>query len=482
MKEEGTRNRVISLLGGQMTARLLATALRFGLAVVIIQSCGVGTFGGYALILSLLLLSESLLDFGLADWVARSISASPDRTRSLLASMMRARLVLFPLAAVLLIGAAIAVSGESDLLGPALLGVVELIVYGGILYYRSLLKAAMRMDREAIAELCGLILSLPAYGWVVSNGGGVTELVACYLASRVGFLGFVAWLGKRDFVRPEVVESRPAAMLLREVGPLGVSMMLVAIHTTLDPVMVAAFLDPYSVGILAGCQRLLLLMLLLTVPISDLLLPILARFHGQGGASFAKGVALGASVFAFLSGGLFAGFHGGSEFLLGLLGSEMLEGNPLFRLLCAACLLRGLALISGPTLVAAGRLDLALKITALLVAVKVVLLVIALRMFGLIGAGYAMVAGEILNLLISMAVVRHVVERSVGLGRSLGLGLAAGLAAGLACLLPFDGSFAAGMLAGISYLVLCIMIGLLNRGFVEEFLAMVKTHGSEEAP
>lgn len=310
----------------------------------------------------------------------------------------------------------------------------------------------------------------------------MTELVACYLASRVGFLGFVAWLGKRDFVRPEVVESRPAAMLLREVGPLGVSMMLVAIHTTLDPVMVAAFLDPYSVGILAGCQRLLLLMLLLTVPISDLLLPILARFHGQGGASFAKGVALGASVFAFLSGGLFAGFHGGSEFLLGLLGSEMLEGNPLFRLLCAACLLRGLALISGPTLVAAGRLDLALKITGLLVAVKVVLLVIALRMFGLIGAGYAMVAGEILNLLISMAVVRHVVERSVGLGRSLGLGLAAGLAAGLACLLPFDGSFAAGMLAGISYLVLCIMIGLLNRGFVEEFLAMVKTHGSEEAP
>src|SRR5580765_8839691 len=85
--------RAVKNVGSQVGGRLFLTVARFGVAAFIVRRSGIDAFGEYALILSLLLIAEWLVDFGMTDVAVRAICQDPRHERRLLRSLFTAKLI-----------------------------------------------------------------------------------------------------------------------------------------------------------------------------------------------------------------------------------------------------------------------------------------------------------------------------------------------------------------------------------------------------
>ena len=150
--------RIIRNAGSQMLGRVFLTGSRFLIAVMIVRELGVSVFGAYALTLSLLLVAECMLDFGMTDWSVRCIARDSSITNKLLGLLMRAKGILFILSGSLLSGWMLLGAYPEVHAFEGLWILVALAGYGAVLMVRVLLKSQLRMHLESIAESIAVFL------------------------------------------------------------------------------------------------------------------------------------------------------------------------------------------------------------------------------------------------------------------------------------------------------------------------------------
>lgn len=446
----------------QMAGRLLITACRFLIAILIVRLLGAETFGQYALVLSLLLIGDCLVDFGLTDLMVRRLCQQASPSGNILRHLVPARLITVLFAMSLILGWMLLNGYPRSLLQAGLLGGLELVAYAFVVLFRTLFKSLLLMEREILAELVSVLLSLPLFWLVARTGAGVLGLIGCYVLSRLVFALLVFLFGRRELwrLRTGPVTSTTSQTLL-EAAPLGLSALTVSLYLAMDPILLASLVDLRSVGLYAGCERFLNLLVLLIFPVADSLFPVLSRLHGKDPARFKARLEEALRAVAFLSAGGYCAFFAGAPLLLGLMGEEFLNAVTLLQVMAMATFLKGLASIMGPVIITSGGIRVSFWLTAFAVSVKVGLLLFLVPRFGIMGAAAANIGAESLNLVLTTWVARRRIGFWINWGPALLAALLAGLVVLLLTRLELPGHLSPLLVALSSYFLLALGSGLL---------------------
>ncbi len=472
---ESGPGRILVNAVSQMGGRLILTGLRFLIVVVITNTAGAGAFGDYSLLLSLLVFADFLVDFGMTDVAVRSLSQDPGRKGVILAGLIRSKVLLLVAAGAGLAGALLALKGPSHLLAEGLAALPAVVSYAGVLVFRAVLKSRWRMQREVLAEVAGVLGALPLYWLAAKSGGSVAVLIGCYSLSRLLSLG-VLLAGSRAELGPvawdgAVEESRALA---RQASPLGASLLLVCLYDALDPIVLSQFRSAEEIGWFSGAMRFVALLAMFIYPVADSALPLLAARWKDARAAFRETLATTIRWVALLAGGGFCLLLGASDFLIGLLGREMLPAADVLRVLAFATVGRSLMSVIPPVLIAAGGIRYALWLAVFGVLGKAVVLLWLVPRHGALGAAFANVLGEGLSLLAASLVVRRLTGFPVPWGPVFLAAPACAVALGAVGWLGLLGGLGGGLLAGAGYALIAGATGLVPRDQVREMLARLR--------
>lgn len=459
----------------QMGGRVVLTGLRFLIVVIITNQAGAGVFGEYALLFSLLLFADVLVDFGMTDVVVRTLSREPPRQAALLGGLLRAKLVLTASAVCCLLGSLIALGYSWPIVAGGLAAIPAVASYGGVLVFRAVLKSTFRMQREVLAEIVGVALAIPLF-WVMARPGAtVAELVACHSLSRLVLLA-ILWsgsrrlLGKIDFG----TATTEARELARWSYPLGVSLLLVCVYDALDPVILSQYHPSREIGLFSAPMRFIALVSMVAFPVADSALPLMGSYWKESRERFRGTVETTLRLVTLVAGLGFCVFFSSAEFLLGLLGPEMASAAGVLRILAFVAVGRTLMSVVPPVIIAAGGIRHALWLAAGGVLGKLVALSLLVPAHGALGAALANVIGEVLSLLVSSWLIRYLVGFQLPWQPLVVAVPVAAFAVGAAWWLGWHGSFLGGLISGFLFLVLAIATGIVPAARALELAAMVR--------
>jgi len=410
--DQQVTKRIFRNASSQMVGRLMITLCRFVIAMIIVRNLGVETYGKYALVLSLLLVGDCLVDFGMTDFTVRMLCREPEKWYGFLRSFCQAKGILTVVASLILLFWMIANSYDKDILLAGLIGLIELALFGVILFYRTVFKSLLLMEREVVSELVSVCVFLPLFYYGGKAGWGVTGLIGCYVGARAFFMGLMVTTGRVELWRlkapatAQVTTPESTSRAILKASPLGFSSLLVILYMALDPILLASLVDLESVGLFAGSERFLNLMILAIYPVADSLFPVLSGYFGKDPQRFQKRMNEAVRVIVILAGGGFCVFYCGAGFFLGLMGPEMLAGTTLFQAMSATFFLKALASIMGPVIISSGGIRISLWLTLFSVIIKICLVFVFVPRMGILGIPVVNALTEVLNLVFTNIVVR----------------------------------------------------------------------------
>lgn len=448
----------------QMVGRLMLTGLRFLVILIIVKHAGVSAFGEYALILTVLLCAEVLVDFGMTDVAVRGLAQAPERAARIFGGLLRAKLLLSVLAAIGLLAILLLLDYPPRILAAGAAAVPAVLAHAGVLVFRATLKANLRMDLEVLAELAATLLVIPLF-WIVSrHGAGPLELIACYSLLRLGVLLSLFCIA-RKWLRAGFRGggAGEAWSLGRQSYPVGVALLVVCSYDALDPILLSKLHDAEQVGWFAGSMRFMTLLTMTLHPVADTALPLLAAGWRESQARFRAILERTFRMLAFLAGGGFCVYLASTAALLGLMGPEMAGAASTFQLLCWVALGRSMMAIMSPLIIVTGGMRQALGITVLGIVLKIALLLLLVPSHGAPGAAIANMAGEITSIVLASLLVRRLMGFSLQWGILLRILPAVGGALLLCWIAGVWGTWWGGFLAGSSYVGLAALAGALPR-------------------
>lgn len=460
----------------QMAGRVFLSLARLGVAAIVVRCAGAERFGEYALVLSFLLIAEWLVDFGMTEIGVRDICRDPARRAPVLRALVLSRAAQAALAALLLPALLFILDYPPPVVRAGVVGAAAVLCYAGALAYRALFRVEMKMGRDVLAEVLGVVVMIPLTWYAAANGGGVDALIACYAVSRAVFLAAAVFLGRGGIsLAPAPAARADALKIFRDAAPLGLIGLLVCAYDNLSTVLLAALADMQSVAHFAGALRFVLPVVILIQAIGAAVYPALAAGWktDRPGFTGTQQAALDSAV--LIAAGFFCVLNAAAEFLMRLLGPEMEAGASVLRLLSWTVLARSVTTIMSPLIIIAGGQSRAFRWTLLSVLCNLALLLWLIPRYGIAGAAAAYIVTEFL---VSMAPIVWLGQSMTGI-RLRWLPACKLMLAALAALwashtLAGHGSAGAGMLAFVCYLLFAAIAGALPLRALRRMLAGVK--------
>ncbi len=395
----------------QTGGRLLLTLVRFGIAVLIVRYLGIDRFGEYSLILSLLLVTEWIVDFGLTDVAVRAMCQDPARERPLLRALAAAKAIQVVVGFAFFIGVLLAMRYPASILRSGVVAGTEVLFYGGILVYRSMFKARLAMERDVMAEVAGALVMIPLIWLACLQDAGLEVLVACYVLSRAVSFGAAAAMGHRSCsLDPRGAAAADVRWAFKAALPLGLAGLLVALYNAMDLIMLSKLADVRSVGLFSAALRLIWPVLIVVEAIGASVFPVLSSFWQRRMDDFRLTLQRALDAVILAAAGAFCLFQVGSEFLLGLIGPEMVEAAGILKLLACAVVARAVTGILAPLVIVTGRQHHALWLTVIGPTSKAALLVWLIPKYGALGAAYTwLVTDVVVGLVPTLLVTQHLI-------------------------------------------------------------------------
>jgi O-antigen/teichoic acid export membrane protein len=354
-----------------------------------------------------------------------------------------------------------------DIIAAGAIGALGLLFYAGVQVYRTVFRVRMTMDRDVLAESGGLLIMVPLTWAACHADAGLAVLVGCYTLSRVVFLVLAVWLGRRDLPAGALALARAARpdliALARRAAPLGVAGLLVAVYDSLAVVALSKFADLHAVAQYAAATRYVYPVIIIVQSLNSAFYPPLAAAWRPAPSRFAELQQSALTLSVLVGGGMFVAIHAGAPFLMGLMGPEIGAAADVLRLMAWVVLARSVTTAMSPLIVIAGQQGKVLWITASAVLLQMVALFVLVPRFGLYGAVDAFLAIE---LALGVIPVSFIGQRVTGVRLRAGpparLVACAIAAVAAVTVLPFAGSLAAAILAGLLYAVLALACGAVS--------------------
>lgn len=376
---------------------------------LVARHLGVERFGAYALVLSIVPLLATLVDFGIGTTAVREIARRPDDAGRIVSTALTVVAAAAAAGALLVLLAVPLSPYGADVRGALAIAAAALfaLVLGsvpGIVF-----QSTLRLERQALVDLTSGVMTLVLVVAVIAAGGGLHAIVAAWAAAVAAAvaLGYVLALRLLPF-RPRF--ERPlAGALVRQALPIGLAFIASAVHFRIDAVLLSLMQPIEDVGVYGAAFRFLEHSLYAPLLFMSTLFPILAGFVAradprlegtiQRAFTFLLLLALPAAVGTVLLAGPLVAL---------LVGSGYEEAATTLRILAVAVLFAFLNPLFTNILVAADLQARMLAATLLAIVVNVVLNLVLIPAYTYNGAAVATVISEAVAVsLVAFWAVRH---------------------------------------------------------------------------
>jgi O-antigen/teichoic acid export membrane protein len=447
----------------QIAGRLLLSLGRLVAALLIVRNLGAAQFGAYALVVWFVGLFEWLADFGQTDIAVRDICQQPEREAVILRALAGLKALQGLSLFLLLPGVLYMLDYPWEIVRAALIGGIGLPFYAAVQVFRTRLKVVMRMERDVLAELGGLLVMLPLTWYACIRGAGVEVLVACYMASRVTFLFLVILLGRFSLPADGRLRAAEALALLRQAAPLGMAGLLVSLYDGLALLVLSKMADLSAVAQYVAATRYVFPVIIVVQSLNSAFYAPLSASWKRSPAQFAQlqQTVLESSI--LVGGAIFCGVYASAGFLMSLIGSSIGEAAGLLRLLSWVVLARTVTTAMSPLIVIGGAQNKVLWITICAILLQVVALLELVPGHGATGAAIGYLTIEIALGVIPVSVIgQQVTGVRLHWSAPVKLLVAAAIVILLCGLLPFAGTLASGALAVALYLAFAVVSGAVS--------------------
>jgi O-antigen/teichoic acid export membrane protein len=261
----------------QMAGLAVGTLLGFVTFLAVTRGLGPEAFGDLTAAAVFLLFPVALADIGLATGVLREISVAPERTEYVL----RASLPLRLLAAVALLGAALAISLAlpfTDRAQTAIwLGAIGSFFTLLTLTLQPLFQTRLQMHIPVAAMLAGRALTLGLILVAFATDRGFTEVVLAYVVGAGLTLAVVAAAAARQISLRPVFATDYLATLVRHSLAIGIATGLFLCYYRIDTVLVALFRDSREAGLYGAAFKFVEIVEIVVAAIGVSVFPSFAR-------------------------------------------------------------------------------------------------------------------------------------------------------------------------------------------------------------
>jgi O-antigen/teichoic acid export membrane protein len=411
--EAGTRQALVRI--GRMGvlfmgSNLVRGAAAFVTSLVIARTLGPDTFGRWTLCVTWASMLTFLLDLGFGVLLTRDVAAGTARAGAMVGGALAARMTLFvPVATLFLATApALGLRGEAaSVLWTVLLLAASGMAYGAVAAVFRAWPATL--TAIVIVEVTGALLQLGGTWWVTRQHGGVSALLLLASAVQIAQISAAAllWRVVADagpvFERPSL---RSAVSLVRRAFPFTLAGLVANVQERLAPLMLGRLSGIGEVALFGAAWRIGSIVRMLPQAMFGGALPVLAATARQEGSEnvafrFERVLSISAGI-AATGLAVFAG-----PVLRLTYGADYAPGA--LTLIWVAIGLWPFLINSARkvSLYAVGQERLAVRWSAVALAIQVVACVLLIPRYGSAGAALAMAVGEVAVWWPLRAVVTH---------------------------------------------------------------------------
>jgi O-antigen/teichoic acid export membrane protein len=460
----------------QTAARTVTALSKYVGYIMIVRFFGPERFGEFSLILTLLVVAETVLDFGYGDIMTRELCLHPAQRSRLLIVLNTTKTLQIPVAYALLVVLLIALAYPAHITEAALVGGIELIFFGGILVYRTIFKTDLKMERDALADILGTCAFLILLALVCYRRAGLFWIYAAFVAGRFVYFAALHMVGRKEFN----VLSTPGDM--REVGarfvtalPFGLCLFTAVLFNSQDMVMLSKMDTLRSVGLYSVAYRFVYPIIAIAVALMSALFPILSSYWGRHMDKLAALYQQGLNTTIVIAGAVFCGIEPSARFLTGLWGPEAVEATLALQILGAAIVVLYISSTVGPMFIVIGRRWLALAFGCFGVLLNFTLNLILIPRYSYIGAAVATILTE----LCLMCPAFWVVQRAIGHRLQWWIVIRVLICCAFSLAIVYEsglwGTFWAGALSVLLYGAAALLTKTLRPAQLQAFLQGMKT-------
>lgn len=366
---------------------------------------GYESYGAFQAMLNLGMIFQILLDFGLTQYTSKEIAADNNRIAELFSSMFWTRILLSVVYMIIVLSIALLIGYETAQI-PLLVAILGILVFNSMLAFLRSNVAALHyfkldgvlavIDRLLMIVLCGSLLVLPQFAGSFKIEWFVYSQIACYATAVV--IAFMVLIKispvaihfsfKPQIIKKVVIESAPFALLV----------FLMSIYMRSDSVMIERLCGSegkWQAGIYASAFRLLDVANIFGIMFAGMLMPIFSRMFAQQ-ENIAPTVRTSVNIMMPLSfvAAITAMFFG-NELMQFLYHKASTVGDgKLFALLIWSFPAYCLMYIYSTLLTAKGKIHLLNKISAIIVAINLLLHYVLISQYQAVGAAITVLLCE----------------------------------------------------------------------------------------
>lgn len=439
---------------------------------IIVRAFGAETYGEYALLVAILTMSEWIVDFGTTDVFVRDICREPEREGALMRVLAAAKLLQVPAALALMAIILFALQYPARIVEAGLIGALSLAFFGATLLYRVAFRVHLVMEREMAAELLSVLVMIALVTVAAGAHGGLAGLLACVVISRAAYLAFSFAFGSRYF-RLEVsgVDWPAVRAGLRPSMTIGAAGLLLVVYEALDVVLLSRMAATADVAYYSGAQKFAWPLLMALSAVGTTFYSVIASHWPHSRAQFEAACQRAFDTVVLLAAIPLCSILAGAEFFMGLLGPGLVPAAPALRLLALLCVAKAISMTVGPVLYIVHAQSLLLRLVALALGLKAVLVLAVAPGFGFMGAAAVGLALEV----VFAGVTVHLAWKRTGYrvqwGSALRAGFIVAVSAG-AALVAVSSSLVSALLAPVLCIALMFAAGLVSRASLRTLLAM----------
>jgi O-antigen/teichoic acid export membrane protein len=453
----------------RLASYVLTVALSILSAALLTRHLGVGRFGDYTTVLSLVGVLSAVTDAGMSTVGQREFAVREGAERAeLMRDLLGLRIVLTAIGVLLVAIFAVAADYDAALLTGAILaglGTIALVVQHT---HTIPLAAALRLGTLSTLDLVRQVLSVAAIVALVLVGAGVLPLLAVALAVNLVLIPPTAALARHQISLRFALRPRRWAALLRLTVSFSLAAAVGTIYIYTAQILTSLVSTPHQSGLFAASFRVFVVVAAVPGLLVGGALPLLARAARDDRERLSYSLERIFQVSLILGVAAALGMLGGAHFVI-----EVVAG-PKFDGATEVLQLQGIALVFSFVLAGWGYALLSLKLYKGVLLTNLAAFIVSCALTALLassdgarGAAIATICGEGVLAAGSLLALAHGrPEMWPRLGSVLKVALAAVPAAAIA-LLPDLSSLARALLALLAYGLLIVLLRAVPRELVE---------------
>jgi O-antigen/teichoic acid export membrane protein len=399
-----------SALAGRIAGALIGV-VTFG---VLARSIGADGLGQYRTVLTMLLFTGVLFDFGLYSITLRELARESGDEPRILGNAAALRIFATVCAVAFLLLVLFLADYDPTVRAGVLIAGAGWIGYQLNDVLRAVFQLKLAKHRGAIAETAGALVALLLVTGLATLDAGTTAMLG---ATAVGFVctAGIAWYYADRLMSFRLKVELPIWKTLILAGlPVAGSVLLLNIQLRIDVLLLSIIHDAKQVGLYDAPLKLYELLFVIPYLFGGMMMPLFMRDRGDGSGSFGPRLSAAVSASVIISSLAFAVLFVHAESVVTLLaGEEFVDSATPLRILAAAALFAGISAILRFAATALHQPGKMLRVDIVGVSAALVAHAILIPPYGIVGAAIGKLCGDIVTSTAALIMLRKQFTRAI---------------------------------------------------------------------